>query len=57
VWGIVAVLLQLLVIAGISLVFRHLRAAIQHGNVAAALALAGTQLAVALLNAAVMIPN
>lgn len=57
VWGIVAVLLQLLVIVAISLVFRHLRAAIQHGNVAAALVLAGTQLAVALLNAAVMIPN
>ena len=57
VWGIVAVLLQLLVIVCISLVFRHLRAAIQHGNVAAALVLAGTQLAVALLNAAVMIPT
>lgn len=57
VWGIVAVLLQLLVIVCISLVFRHLRGAIQHGNVAAALVLAATQLAVALLNAAVMIPT
>ncbi len=57
VWGIVAVLLQLLVVVGVSLVFHHLRATIQHDNVAAALTLAGTQLAVALLNAAVMIPN
>jgi uncharacterized membrane protein YjfL (UPF0719 family) len=30
---------------------------IQHNNIAAALTLAGTQLAVALLNAAVMVPN
>lgn len=57
VWGSVAVLLQLLTVAGVSLVFRHLRAMIQHGNVAAALTLAATQLAVALLNAAVMVPN
>jgi putative membrane protein len=57
VWGIVAVLLQLLTVVGVSLVFHHLRATIQHGNVAAALILAGTQLAVALINAAVMIPN
>ncbi|MCW3474032.1 DUF350 domain-containing protein [Limobrevibacterium gyesilva] len=57
VWGGVAVLLQLLIIVGVSLVFHRLRATIQHGNVAAALTLAGTQLAVALLNAAVMIPN
>jgi putative membrane protein len=57
VWGSVAVLLQLLTVAGVSLVFHRLRGMIQHGNVAAALALAGTQLAVALLNAAVMVPN
>jgi putative membrane protein len=57
VWGTVAVLLQLLTVVGVSLVFHHLRAMIQHGNVAAALTLAGTQLAVALLNAAVMVPN
>ena len=57
VWGSVAVLLQLLTVVGVSLVFHRLRAMIQHGNVAAALALAGTQLAVALLNAAVMVPN
>jgi putative membrane protein len=57
VWGIVSVLLQLLTVAGVSLVFHHLRAMIQHNNIAAALTLAGTQLAVALLNAAVMVPN
>ena len=57
VWGMVAVLLQLLTVAGVALVFHHLRAMIQHNNIAAALTLAGTQLAVALLNAAVMIPN
>ncbi len=57
VWGAVAVVLQLLTVACVSLVFHQFRAMIQHGNVAAALALAGTQLAVALLNAAVMIPN
>ncbi len=57
VWGIVAVLLQLLTVVGVSLVFHHFRVTIQRGNVAAALILAGTQLAVALLNAAVMIPN
>ena len=57
VWGIVSVLLQLLTVVGVSLVFHHFRAMIQDNNIAAALALAGTQVAVALLNAAVMIPN
>ncbi|MGE5268919.1 MAG: DUF350 domain-containing protein [Thiohalocapsa sp.] len=57
IWGGVAVLLQLLVVLAVSLVFHHLRAAIQRGNVAAALALAATQIAVGLLNAAVMIPT
>jgi len=57
VWGGVALLLQLLTVIGVSLVFHHFRAMIQHNNVAAALTLAGTQLGVALLNAAVMIPN
>jgi putative membrane protein len=57
IWGGVAVLLQLLVILAVSLVFHHLRATIQRGNVAAALVLAATQIAVGLLNAAVMIPT
>ena len=57
VWGIVAVILQLLTVAGVSLVFHQLRGMIVGGNLAAALTLAGTQLAIALLNAAVMVPN
>jgi len=57
VWGVVAVLLQLLTIIAASLLFRRFRAMIQQGNVAAALAVVGTQLAISLLNAAVMIPN
>lgn len=57
VWGAVAVLLQLLTIVAVSLLFRRFRVMIQQGNVAAALAVVGTQLAISLLNAAVMIPN
>jgi putative membrane protein len=57
VWGIVAMVLQLLTLGAVSLVFRHLRAAIEAGNVAVALGLAAGQIAVALLNAAAMIPN
>jgi putative membrane protein len=57
VWGIVAVLLQLLTLVGVSLLLHHFRSMIQRGNVAAALALAGTQLAVAVITAAVMIPT
>lgn len=57
VWGGVAVLLQLVVVLAVSLVFHHFRSAIQRGNVAAALGLAATQIAVGLLNAAVMIPT
>jgi putative membrane protein len=56
IWGGVAVLLQLLVLLAVSVVFHQLRATIQRGNVAAALVLAATQIAVGLLNAAVMIP-
>ena len=57
VWGIVAVLLQLITVGCVSLVFHHLRTKIEDNNIAAALALASTQIAVALLNAAAMIPN
>ena len=56
-WGIVAIVLQLLTLLVVSLVLRHLRAMIEGGNVAAAILLAATQLAVALLNAAAMVPN
>ena len=57
VWGIVAVILQLLTVVGVSLVFHQLRRQIEGGNVAAALTLAATQIAIALLNAAVMVPT
>jgi putative membrane protein len=57
VWGIFALLLQLLTLGALSLVFRHLRAAIEAGNVAIALGLAAAQIAVALLNAAAMVPT
>jgi uncharacterized membrane protein YjfL (UPF0719 family) len=39
------------------LVLRNLRAAIEAGNIATALGLAAAQVAVALLNAAAMVPN
>jgi putative membrane protein len=57
VWGIVAVVLQLLTLGALSLVLRNLRAAIEGGNVAAALGLASGQIAVGLLTAAAMIPT
>jgi putative membrane protein len=56
VWGVVAVVLQLLTLGALSLILRNLRAAIDAGNVAAALGLASGQIAVGLLNAAAMIP-
>lgn len=58
VWGIVALLIQLATLAVISLVLlRHLKTLIEGGNVAAALTVAATQIAVALLNAAAMVPT
>lgn len=54
VWGLVALVIQLLAFAAASLLFRGLRAMIEAGNVAAALALVGVQMAVALLNAGAM---
>jgi putative membrane protein len=54
VWGIVALILQLLAFAVATLVFHHLRPEIEAGNVAAALSLVGVQIAVALLNAGAM---
>jgi putative membrane protein len=51
VWGVVALLLQLVALAVATLLLRGLRRNIEAGNVAAALALIGIQLAVALVNA------
>jgi putative membrane protein len=57
VWGIVALVIQLLTLAVVSLLLlRHLRIMIEAGNIAAALTVAATQIAVALLNAAAMVP-
>jgi putative membrane protein len=57
VWGAVALILQLLTLGVVGLAMRNLRGMIEGGNVAAAITLAGAQIAVALLNAAAMVPN
>lgn len=57
VWGIVTLLLQLMTVGLVSLLLHGLRARIEAGNVAAAMVLAAAQIAVGLLNAAVMVPN
>ncbi|MBN8929141.1 MAG: hypothetical protein BGO51_16090 [Rhodospirillales bacterium 69-11] len=51
VWGIVALLIQLLTFVAVTATMRGLRGMIEAGNVAAALVLIGIQIAVALLNA------
>jgi putative membrane protein len=53
-WGLVALVLQLLTFAVVALLMRGLRAMIEAGNVAAAFVLVGIQSAVALLNAGAM---
>jgi putative membrane protein len=53
-WGLVALVIQLLTLAAATLLFRGLRGMIEAGNVAAAAVLAGIQIAVALLNAGAM---
>ncbi len=57
VWGVVALILQLLTLAAVTLAMRNLGALIKADNVAAAIVLAAAQLAVALLNAAAMVPT
>jgi putative membrane protein len=58
IWGIVALVIQLLTLAVVSLLLlRHLRIMIESGNIAAALTVAATQIAVALVNAATMVPT
>ena len=54
IWGLVALAVQLLAFGVASLLFRGLREMVEADNVAAATALAGIQLAVALLNAGAM---
>ena len=53
-WGVVALILQLAAFGLATLLLRDLRKKIEEGNVAAALALVGIQLAIALLNAGAM---
>jgi putative membrane protein len=52
VWGVVALILQLVAFAVATLLLHGLRRNIEAGNVAAAVALIGIQIAVALVNAA-----
>ena len=57
VWGIVALILQLITLGVVALVMRNFRTMIEGGNIAAAVTLAGAQISVALLNAAAMVPQ
>ena len=54
IWGFVALVIQLLAFLAASGLIRGLRGMIEGGNAAAALALVGIQIAVALLNAGAM---
>jgi putative membrane protein len=56
VWGIVAILLQLVTVVIACHMMRGMRLTIEGGSVAAALPITAAQLAIALLNAAAMIP-
>ena len=56
VWGVVAVLLQLLTVAIVSHLLRGMRAMVEAGQVAAAIPLVAAQLSIGLLNAAAMVP-
>ena len=56
VWGVVAVLLQLLTMAIVSHLLRGMRAMVEDGQVAAAIPLVAAQLSIGLLNAAAMVP-
>ncbi len=53
-WGLVALVIQLLTFLAATALIRGLREMIESGNVAAAIVLIGIQLAVALLNAGAM---
>lgn len=54
IWGLVAVILQLVTFLAATLLLRDLRAMIEAGNIAAALILVGLQIGVAVLNAGAM---
>ena len=56
VWGVVAILLQLVTVVIVCHLLKGLRLRIDDGSLAAALPIAAAQLAIALLNAAGMVP-
>jgi putative membrane protein len=56
VWGVVAVILQLVTVIVVSLVMRSMQSMIEAGQVAAAIPLVAAQISIGLLNAAVMVP-
>jgi putative membrane protein len=56
VWGVLALLLQLLTVAVVFQLLRGMRTMIETGQVAGAIPLVAAQLAIALLNAAAMVP-
>jgi putative membrane protein len=56
VWGLVAVILQLVTVIVASLLLRGMRGMIEAGQVAAAIPLVAAQLSIGLLNAAAMVP-
>jgi putative membrane protein len=56
VWGVVAVALQLVTVGVVSLVMRGLRRMVEADNMAGAMVVAAVQIAVALMNAAAMVP-
>jgi putative membrane protein len=56
VWGVVAVILQLVTVIVVSLLLRGMRGMIEAGQVAAAIPLVAAQLSIGLLNAAAMVP-
>jgi putative membrane protein len=53
-WGAVTIILQLVAAAAVAVVLRQLPAAIERGEVASALVVAGAQLSAGILNAAAM---
>jgi putative membrane protein len=56
VWGVVAVVLQLVTVIVVSLLLRGMREMIESGQVAGAIPLVAAQLSIGLLNAAAMVP-
>lgn len=54
IWGLVALIIQLATVAAVSLFLHNVRKMVLEDNIAAAVTLAGLQIAVALLNAGVM---